>query len=140
MNTITVSITESTDSKKAVIINNNLSHYIDESEIKALLNKADETWQYDPGRAAALGTGLFTLLNGAGNRLRTLISQKLPAGDIHLILNTHKDLDPLPLEMMYDNRFISLESPVHIIRQGGDKLTAVKIPDRPLRVLFMAHL
>jgi len=138
MNTIHVSIAECSDSKRAININNELSHYTDESEIKALVEKADDMWQHDWDKATRLGTGLFTLLNGDKNKLRTLISQKLSEGEIHLILNIHKDLDSLPFEMMYDNRFITLNSPVHIMRQGGDNHTAITIPDRPLRILFMA--
>jgi hypothetical protein len=140
MNTITISIAENTGSKRAVTINNDLPHYIDTAEVKAFLEKADEPWQYDWDKAVALGTELFTLLNGDKNKLRDLISQKLPDGDIHLILNMHKDLDSLPFEMMFDNRFLTLESPVHIMRQGGDNITPTHIPDRSLRVLFMAHL
>ena len=91
MNTIRVSIAESTGSKKAVTINGT------------------------PGKTSTKP------LQSAGTdktRLRTLISQKLPEGDIHLILDIHKDLDALPFELIYDNRFISLDTPLHIIRRG----------------------
>ena len=73
MNTITISIAENAGSKRGVTINNDLSHYIDKAEIKALLKKADETWQYDWDKVTALGTELFTLLNGDKNKLRELI-------------------------------------------------------------------
>ncbi|MBN2440055.1 MAG: CHAT domain-containing protein, partial [Spirochaetales bacterium] len=138
MNTIVVSIGEMSGGKRKVIINHDQTHNIDETEITTLLKKADESWHYDPARAAGLGTELFSLLNGHTNRLRELISQKLPGGDINLILDIHHDLDTLPFEMIYDNRFLSLESPIHIMRRGSENLTAVTLPDRPLRILFMA--
>lgn len=134
--------TEASNGKRSVYVNDELSHHVKETELQEILNVArTNQWKSSESDGKGLGSRLFHLFNGSGGLLSSHIKDSYDKGDsLFLYFDIPFELDALPLELLYDTRFLLLDSRTHIIRQVTDRnrLRQVKPENRTLKMLFMA--
>ncbi len=68
------------DGQRALFIDDQLSHQLDETQLQSLLKSARlQTWTSNPSEGRQLGTELYGLLNGGGGKLDQLSPSAGPA-------------------------------------------------------------
>ena len=112
-----------TDGQRAVYWNDALSFRIDEEELQELLNQARlGRWKYDQREGIDFGSRLFQLLNRSGGQLTRALTQAVAKGEgLYLYLVLPFEIDALPLELLYDQRFLLLESNLNLIHRVNDR-------------------
>ncbi|MCH7928709.1 MAG: CHAT domain-containing protein [Candidatus Dadabacteria bacterium] len=130
------------NSKRSVFINDELSHHIDENRVQEIL---DETrlgsWKTQEQEGIKIGTDLFKLLNGSAAQLSKILNESYNKGEsLHLLFDIPYDLDLLPLELLYNQNFLLLNSQTHIVRNvnNRNRLKKIQPEKRELKLLFMA--
>ncbi len=112
---------ETTEEKRPVFWNDELSHHIIEEEIQTILREsAKNLWKSDPENGADIGTRLYRFLNGTGGQLQSVVRESRQKGDpLYLYLDIPYKLNALPFELMRDDRFLVLnEHPrIFVIRR-----------------------
>ncbi len=141
--TITIRLAEEVkDNRRAVLLNETVSHHVDDTEFQALLQKAGlGLWCNNEQEGIAIGQGLYRLFNGSGGELASLLDKAFASGG-SLYLNIHLPLafNPLPVELLHNGQFLVQKSATQIIRQvnNRNRLQQADAPKRPLTLLFMA--
>ncbi|MGH8553059.1 MAG: CHAT domain-containing protein, partial [Methylococcales bacterium] len=141
--TIRISLeAEAHGNRRGVLINDSLSHHIDESEIDSLLNKARRgLWRSIESEGREIGQALYRMFNGSGAVLGSMLAKSFAkGGSLVLDFALPFELDALPVELLFDQGFLLLKASLHIIRQVSDRnrLNQPHIQKRPLKMLFMA--
>ncbi len=128
--------------QRALYIDDQLSHQLDETKLQALLKSAQlQAWTSNPSEGQQLGTELYALFNGSGQKLKELTQSRDNRGQpLFLYFDLPFALDALPIELLHDQHFLSLRSDTCIIRRITDRnRLADKQPEqRALCLLFMA--
>ena len=133
---------EVSNGHRALYVNDRLSHQLDETKLQELLTSARlQAWTSNPSEGRQLGTELYALFNGSGEKLKELTQDRDHRGrPLFLYFYLPFALDALPIELLRDQRFLSLSSDTHIIRRITDRnrLGEKRPEQRALRMLFMA--
>ncbi|MBF0336385.1 MAG: CHAT domain-containing protein [Nitrospirae bacterium] len=129
--------------RRAVYIDGELSHHIDEEKVVKLLGEArNSLWRTDPVAGADLGMRLYNLLNCSAGTLQRLIGNTRAAADkhTHLYLQVPYDLTQLPFELLHNGSFVLIHHNIHVIRLVDNlgRLTSDVSKREPLKMLFMA--
>ncbi len=133
---------EVADGKRAVLLNQELSHHLQVTDLDDVLGTARrQAWKSNRDEGRALGRQLYDLLNGSGGQMHALIQRSYDHGEpLWLYFQIPFELDALPLELLHRQQFLLLQSDTHLIRQVTDRnrLHASQPEQRALRMLFMA--
>ncbi|MBF0591178.1 MAG: tetratricopeptide repeat protein [Nitrospirae bacterium] len=139
---ITIKISDATDGKHAVYIDDELSHHVGKDDVAALLAETQENlWHTDPVKGAELGKKLYDMLNCGAGTLQGIIDAARGYGeDKSLYLQTPYELTQLPFELLNNGGFVLLNRNIHIIRLVEDRgeRAQIELKKTPLKMLFMA--
>ena len=128
--------------KWAIHIDNNPdpSHYVEDSELQALLKEARYGhWSVNPEAGQELGRRLFTLLNRNNGQLQDALDECAQSdSELFLYVSLPMEFTEIPFELLYYNGFIALKPKVHIVRPVSEKTASIQKEDRPLKILFVA--
>ena len=130
------------DNKRGVYFNDVLSHYVEEKDLQEVTQDAGTNlWKTRIGNGQGIGSRLYQMINGSAGKLMSAIKESHDNGKpLFVYLKLPPELSPLPFELFYDNRFLLMDSRVHLMRRVSDEncLKVETPPRRPLKVLFMA--
>ncbi len=133
---------EIADGKRAVFLNQELSHHLLATDLDDVLATARrQSWKSSRDEGRALGQQLYELLNGSGGQMHELIQRSYDRGEpLWLYFQVPFELDALPLELLYRQQFLLLKSETHLIRRVTDRnrLRTSQPEKRALTMLFMA--
>ena len=131
-----------TDGQRAVYWNDALSYHADEDELQDLLNQARlGRWKSDQQDGISFGSRLFQLLDRSGGQLTRALREADAKGEgLYLYLDLPFEIDALPFELLYHQRFLLLKSNFHLIHRVNDRnrLQKKEAVKRELKLLFMA--
>ena len=134
---------EASDGKRNVFWNDELSHHVQETELRAILEDArSNLWKSSEQNGLVLGSRLYQVVNGSGRQLDAALTESRNQGTpLHISLDVPFEIDALPFELLrHKEQFLLLDSDTHLNRKITDRnrLRPTTPEKRALKLLFMA--
>jgi tetratricopeptide (TPR) repeat protein len=130
------------DNRRSVYFDDAFSHYVEEKDLQEVIQDAGTNlWKTRIGNGQGIGNRLYKMINGSDGKLMSAIKESHDNSKPLLVyLKLPPELSCLPFELFYDNRFLLMDSRVHLMRRVNDENRSKKeTPERrPLKALFMA--